>query len=124
MVVCITFLVCSTINPRLVEHLTVYDDSFGFSLLRYMYHFFSFFFSHSCFVAYTEISAATRTLSLPSGLSRAGGASMHSYTTSLTHAYTYTHRKYRGTLCTRSDRYICSLFRRVFVFRGTLFTTG
>jgi len=27
-------------------------------------------------------------------------------------------------LCTRSDGYICSLFRRVFVFTGTLFTTG
>lgn len=33
-----------------------------------------------------------------------------------THGYT--------GLCTRSDGYICSLFRRVFVFTGTLFTTG
>lgn len=83
-----------------------------------------FFFSHSCLVAYTEISATTRTLSLSSGSSRTGGASMHPYTASLIHAQTYAHRKYRGTLCTRSDRCICSLFRRVFVFRGTLFTTG
>lgn len=30
----------------------------------------------------------------------------------------------RGSLCGRSDGYICSLFRCVFVFRGALFTTG
>lgn len=29
-----------------------------------------------------------------------------------------------GGLCGRSDGYICSLFRCVFVFRGALFTTG
>lgn len=63
MVVCITFLVCSTINPLLVEHLTVYDDSFGVSLRRHTYtiSFFLFLTLLSCCL-YRNISDNTNTI--------------------------------------------------------------